>query len=193
MSAFRSYRTVALPALTAALFGLTLSACEPNKAPTQQSASPAQGSAAIEPAAPPAPALQELDAVARKVKLSQVRLCNIEMINGAKPTQETTVPKDPARVVFSGWLGNEKTGLRPSDARLRFETLTRQQAWEWGVGAPVARKDVAKAMNVPTLEDGGFQTTVDLSPLPQGEYRVFLVFGDANEAFLCDNGRLILR
>ena len=83
--------------------------------------------------------------------------------------------------------------MRPTDARLRFESLDRKQMWEWSVGAPVVRKDVAKFVNVPTLEDAGFQTTVDLSSLQTAEYRVYLVFGDASDSFVCDPGRRILR
>lgn len=192
MNTFRPCHNPVVLVLVAGLCGITLSACEPNSTPpTQQAETAPAASTAVD--APQAPALRPLDATARKVALVQARLCNIESIDGSKPAAQASPLKDPAAVGFSGWVGDEKTGTRPADARLRFESLNRQQAWEWGVGEPVVRKDVAKDRNVPTLENGGFRTKVDLSSLPQGEYRVYLVYGSGSEAFLCDNGRRILR
>lgn len=57
----------------------------------------------------------------------------------------------------------------------------------------IVRKDVAKAMNMPTLEDGGFKVNVDLRELPVGEYRVLLVYTNGEQNFVCDNGRRVMR
>ena len=184
------------PILAASLCSIALVACEPNSSSAPQPApvtTPAAATSAIVEQPQATPTLQELDAAARKAKLVQAHLCNIEMIDGAKPTQEAVVPKDSASVALSGWVGDDRTGTRPDDARLRFESMDRQHSWEWSVGAPVIRKDVAKHVNTPGLEDSGFVTKVDLSALPQGEYRIYLVYGDPGDAYLCDNGRHLMR
>jgi hypothetical protein len=137
--------------------------------------------------------LHELDAAARVAELTPSKLCNLEFLDGSKFGVNAISPEDLATTEFRGWVGDETTGKRPVDARLRFATPTHQHAWEASVGAPIARQDVAKYANIPTLDDAGFQTMVDLTPLPQGEYRVYLVFGGPNGIYRCDNGRRITR
>jgi hypothetical protein len=190
------YRTVTTLAFATLSATLLLSACEPNNpAPAQASkpAADATPSAAATPEQPVTPALKELDAQARKAKLTQARLCNIETVDGAKPTAEATFPADVTSVAFTGWIGDETTGKRPENARLLLQTLNRSRAWEQSVGDAIMRKDVAKAVNIPTLEDGGFKVTVDLSGLPIGEYRVMLLYGNGDQSFICDNGRRVTR
>lgn len=180
---------------TATLLPFLLPACQQdNPAPTPAAAQPA-APAATTPAQPivQAPALKELEADARKVKLIQGRLCNIETVDGEKPTAEAAVPKDVSSVAFSGWIGDEATGKRADNARVLIQTPDRSRAWEQTVGDVIIRKDVAKAMNIPTLEDGGFKVNVDLSELPVGEYRVLLVYANGNQSFVCDNGRRVMR
>ena len=189
MSASR-YRRRPLAAFLVTGLCIALAACEPNSAPTQQ---PAQ---AVAPTAPQRsqPAVpQKLDTAARTAELTPSKLCNLEFLGSDKFGGETITLKDPAAAEFRGWVGDETNGKRPMDARLRFATPNHYQAWEAPVGAPLVRKDVAKFVNVPTLEDAGFRASVDLTTLPQGEYRVYLVFSGPNGAYRCDNGRRIAR
>jgi hypothetical protein len=107
----------------ATLSALLLSACQQEApAPTPSAETPA-----VAPAQPvvQTPALKELDAQARKVKLMTGRLCNIETVDDAKPTAEATVPKDVSKLGFAGWIGDEATGKRAENARLLIQTLDR--------------------------------------------------------------------
>lgn len=176
---------------------VALPGCEPNSAPraeqARDQAEQAPAGAPATAAAPQAPALQELDAVARATELTPSKLCNLEFLDGNKFGGNTISPNDIAATEFRGWVGDETTGKRPVDARLRIATPNHQRAWEVPVGSPVARQDVAKYANIPTLADAGFQATVDLTPLPQGDYRVYLVFSGPTGGYRCDNGRRITR
>lgn len=173
---------------------IALTACEPNSAPTQERAQPqAPSIAPIATQGSQTTVLQKLDAAARTAELTPSKLCNLEYLDEGKFNGGAAVPKDPAAAEFRGWVGDETTGRRPMDARLRFATLNHYQAWEVPVGASVPRKDVAKYVNIPTLEDAGFRTTVDLTTLPQGEYRIYLVFSGPKGAYRCDNGRRVAR
>lgn len=179
-----------------ALLALLLPAC-------QQGDSSASTPSAVQPTEPAtsapkqpvaaAPVLKELGTQALKMRLIQGRLCNIETVDGDKPTAEAAVPKDVGSVAFAGWIGDETTGRRADNARLLIQMLDRSRAWEQPVGDVILRKDVAKAMNIPTLEDGGFKVNVDLSELPVGEYRVLLVYANGEQNFVCDNGRRVMR
>jgi hypothetical protein len=137
--------------------------------------------------------LQQLDTAARTAERIPSKLCNLEFMDGTRFGGDALTVRNSTQVEFRGWVGDETNGKRPANARLRFATPNHYQAWESPIGVPVSRKDVAKYVNIPTLEDAGFKTTLDLTPLPQGEYRVYLVFDGASDAYRCDNGRRILR
>lgn len=189
-------RNAIVPALIAGLCGINLVACGPNDAPTvNRDQEQAQKAQTVVPAIDTSEtlALEELDTVARTAPLTSSKLCNLELLGGVRASNEAIEPKDPATTEFHGWVGDETTSMRPTDARLRFVTPDRQRAWESPVGAPVARKDVAKNTNIPTLENAGFQATVDLMALPRGEYRVYLVFSGPDGRYRCDNGRRLVR
>ena len=184
-----------IPSILAAGLCLALGACEPNKAPPQatpdQQDAPTIATAAK--ATPQAPAVQELDATARNAESTPSKLCNLESMDGRNIGGEVVALSAPATTEFRGWIGDEATGKRPVDARLRFAAPGNQQAWELPVGAPIPRKDVADYMKIPTLGDAGFQVSADLTALPQGEYHVYLVFGGPTGGHRCDNGRRIVR
>lgn len=114
-----------------ALLTLLLPACQQdNQAPAPSAAQPV-APATLTPEQPvaQAPVLKELEAQARKVKLAPSRLCNIETVDGDKPTAEAAVPRDVGSVAFAGWIGDETTSRRADNARLLIQTLDRSRAW----------------------------------------------------------------
>lgn len=133
-------------------------------------------------------ALHELDAGARAAPLSNGGLCALDSMNGAPlPREQSTVLSTPAMAVFSGWLGDASSKSWPLAApSLRLDQVAGGRAWEVGLGAPLPRKDVAKALNAETMASSGFKVPVDLTSLPAGEYTVRLAYGGAVHRMGCD-------
>lgn len=139
-------------------------------------------------AATPLPAaLHELNETARTAKLTDAGLCSLDTMSGARvPSGQTTGLSTPSAAVFTGWLGDTTTSAWPQQPpAMRFDQADGGRAWEAGLGAPVPRKDVAKALHSDSMLSSGFNVPVDLSSLPAGEYTVRLVFDSANRRMSC--------
>lgn len=168
-------------------------ACKPasqNEATTDPGPATGSNAAGAEGVVAPTPsiALHELDSSARAVPLTNANLCALDSMNGAPlPKEHTTVLATPATALFGGWLGDAPTMAWPHSApSLRLDQVDGGRAWEVGLGAPLPRKDVAKALNAETMTSSGFKVAVDLSTLPAGEYTVRLAYDGAGHRMECD-------
>lgn len=121
------------------------------------------------------------------------RLCNIEYLGdelfGAEPLVLGTGQ------ALRGWLGDER-GAVPREVELRLiDDQGQVVAWR-AVSLGLPRKDVAAAFpGVPGLANSGFSLALSPDGLPEGTWRVLLVYtageGAGARTVACDNGRRV--
>ncbi len=160
---------------------------DPSPAATTDGVDP-NGVQASDPAAPGRARPVELGAAARGRPTLVSRVCSFDTIDGDRIPRDGSleVPVGTA-LAMQGWVVDEVSGQRP-EAVIRFILLGANRAWEVDAGPGVARGDVARHLNMESLQDAGFELVVDTATLPAGDYALSVVHGGADGRKACDHG-----
>jgi len=118
--------------------------------------------------------------------------CNIETINQPTGSAAVTI-KSGTPVKVAGWALDPKGANLPDALNVRF--LSSAGGEYYGtVTNHVFRPDVnAKNHVEPKDAKSGFELDFDSDLLPAGTYAVTLVMQFGEKAYICDNGRKIIR
>jgi hypothetical protein len=174
------------------LLGL-ISACSEPEKPKDFSANADQpGTASSAPAASNALVPSELTYDQRKIPLHAGGKCNLERGNGRL---FASVPLEASRdlpLMLVGWVANVEGGSIPATVDIR---LVAPDSRVWKITAPTggARPDVTKLLGGDgAFANPGYAAEINLSNVPVGTYRSYVVFQDGQELKSCDNGRAIV-
>jgi hypothetical protein len=177
---------------------LLLAACQREAPPVDANAPAATAPAATTPATPaaPVPGRPQVQTLTAAGPLSDdtgtTGLCNLEGMGDANFGPGPMAISGSAPVLVHGWAGLSSNMTAPSSVNVRFESAADPtKAWEITVPMDGTRNDVAKATNSPAMANSGFGGPIDLSTLPAGDYKVFLVYGGDNHNYFCANARQV--
>jgi hypothetical protein len=117
--------------------------------------------------------------------------CNIETINEPAGKANLTVkPGVPMKV--SGWALDPKGTKIPDALHVRFLSPTAGDYFGT-VSNRFARDDVNKQNHAEAGSTSGFSLDFDSNLLPPGTYTVTLIMLFGEKAYVCDNGRKVIR
>ena len=178
--------------LSAGMFGCT----EPGKPavnPSPDAPRPAEPQAVAADLGPSSVAPVELSLEERRAILVPSKNCNLERANSKVFTgTPIDVSKASGQVTVSGWIANTQTASVPTQAQLRLVSSNDNRAWKADLTTGGKREDVVKLLGGdPGYSGSGFVSSVSVSNLPLGTYRMYLVSSEGDVLRVCDNGRSI--
>lgn len=117
--------------------------------------------------------------------------CNMDSLNDSPFGLSATVHKsEPFKV--GGWLIDPTLKLVPRDAFVEFEKADGGKSWRSPANHWSQRIDVMQAFGgLRALALSGFSEQLDISTLPNGSYRVFIIYDSSGSKKKCDNGRTL--
>ena len=136
----------------------------------------------------------ELSLDERRIKLTASKNCNLERVNSTLfAGTPIEVSKVPAIMKLTGWVANDSAASVPREAALRLIGAGSNRAWKVAVQTGGQRDDVVKLLgNDPGYAGAGYAVTVDVGQMPADTYRIYTVFGPADDMRVCDNGRAVV-
>jgi hypothetical protein len=144
------------------------------------------------PAEPAGTAPAELSQEERSLPLVAGGECNLERLDGERFAGEPM--KAPAATVnLSGWLADTRSRQIPQSFELRMVEAQSNRAWKVQGQTGTEREDVQALLGgEPGFAHAGYSVAVDTSALPQGTYRMYVVFDGGSGLVSCDNGRSLV-
>jgi len=117
--------------------------------------------------------------------------CNIEYVNDEFMTS-TSVVKKSAPLRLKGWAMDYENSRLPEVVVISFSGKENTNFYafsEYGMERP----DVMEYFSTEEhLVSSGYETNINLSTLPEGEYALTLIMKLADDVYICDNGRTII-
>ncbi len=148
--------------------------------------SPSDSTAATSTATQPAPAATAPASALPANYLADAKPgghCSLDVINGAIAVEgKPTEVKSSAPMLTGGWV--VETSLHTPQA---FTLVLKGEA-AYGVDGHTdhSRPDVSKSLGSDTADQSGFDINADISKIPAGTYKVFVVLKDGSETEVCD-------
>lgn len=115
--------------------------------------------------------------------------CALDAINGHSAIDGQPIPLGAQLSRFEGWAANMERALLPEMAWLLLHNDTGSLYAPLTLGLP--RPDVASASQKPGLKLAGFRASMDDTSVPPGDYRIAVVWVDANGWSRCDTRRKV--
>jgi hypothetical protein len=119
--------------------------------------------------------------------VTYVSSCNIQRLDNARPPERPLPVQQGATLHVSGVV-DEAPRQSPARVVILVQSAANREYWWAPISGELQRQEAAKTRNG-TL--AGFTATLDLSPLPPGEYLLLTHFWQDGPSQICDNGRRI--
>jgi hypothetical protein len=95
---------------------------------------------------------------------------------------------------LAGWVVNEQERRVPARPYVVLQAIGNGAAWYAALTVGRPRADVARVKHEEAYNASGFSASIDVTALPAGEYRLYLLFRDAGAAQSCGiRQRIVLR
>jgi hypothetical protein len=109
---------------------------------------------------------------------------NDEKLSATPMTVQASKP-----VEISGWVGDKATMTWPLQPMLLLEhASSTAKVWKFDLQAPIERSDVARRLDAPSMLKSGYVVDVDLSNIPDGNYRLYAAHVSEGQLYLCRRG-----
>ena len=170
-----------------------LAACKEPAPPIDFTPLPAANVTIYANAGPSMQAPTEMSGAQRAVAITGGGRCNLERIDLATIGTKPVPVSKAAGVTFTGWIVDPDTKTVPAKAHLRFvDTSGSARVWMAPIAARRPRADVRALLGGDAAyAASGYVADLDLATLPDGAYRVYVVFVRGDALVACDNGRAI--
>lgn len=117
--------------------------------------------------------------------------CNLETLDQLPFGSDNVMVAKTSPLVLTGWAYDEITKQPATSLHVVLLDSTKKARYFGRVAKATSRPDVGQYLHLPDLINVGFETTLSLSPVEEGTYRVVLGIDRAEDVAICDVGRSI--